>query len=147
MKVVLLKDVKGLGKARDIKEVSDGYARNCLIKQGLAEEATSVKVNSLNIKKGAEEFHRQEEIKALKEEAKNLNGKSVNLKIKCGENGKIFGSVTTKEIADAINELGFNVDKKKILLKDAIKNIGEYTVDVKFLPEVLAKVKVIVIGE
>ena len=147
MKVILLKDVKGLGKARDIKEVSDGYARNCLIKQGLAEEATAVKVNSLNIKKGAEEFHRQEEIKALKEQAKNLNGKNVTLKIKCGENGKIFGSVTTKEIADAINELGFNVDKKKVLLKDAIKNLGEYTVEVKFLPEVLAKVKVTVIAE
>ncbi len=147
MKVILLKDVKGLGKARDIKEVSDGYARNCLIKQGLAEEATAVKVNSLNIKKGAEEFHRQEEIKALKEQAKNLNGQSVTVKIKCGENGKIFGSVTTKEIADAINELGFNVDKKKVLLKDVIKNIGEYTVEVKFLPEVIAKVKVIVIGE
>ena len=147
MKVILLKDVKGLGKARDIKEVSDGYARNCLIKQGLAEEATAVKINSLNIKKGAEEFHRQEEIKALKEQAKNLNGKNVTLKIKCGENGKIFGSVTTKEIADAINELGFNVDKKKVLLKDTIKNLGEYTVEVKFLPEVLAKVKVTVIAE
>ncbi len=147
MKVILLKDVKGLGKARDIKEVSDGYARNCLIKQGLAEEATAVKINSLNIKKGAEEYHRQEEIKALKEQAKNLTGSSVTLKIKCGENGKIFGSVTTKEIADAINELGFMVDKKKILLKDAIKNVGEYTVEVKFLPEVIAKVKVVVIGE
>ena len=147
MKVILLKDVKGLGKARDIKEVSDGYARNCLIKQGLAEEATAVKVNSLNIKKGAEEFHRQEEIKALKEQAKNLNGKEVSVKIKCGENGRIFGSVTTKEIADAINELGFNVDKKKITLKDTIKNLGTYTVEVKFLPEVIAKVKVVVVAE
>lgn len=147
MKVILLKDVKGLGKARDIKEVSDGYARNCLIKQGLAEEATAVKVNSLNIKKGAEEYHRQEEIKALKEEASKLNGSSVTLKIKCGENGKIFGSVTSKEIADAINEMGFKVDKKKILLKDNIKNVGEYTIEVKFLPEVLAKVKVVVVGE
>ena len=147
MKVILLKDVKGLGKARDIKEVSDGYARNCLIKQGLAEEATAVKVNSLNIKKGAEEYHRQEEIKALKEQAKNLNGKEVSVKIKCGENGRIFGSVTTKEIADAINELGFNVNKKKISLKDTIKNLGTYTVEVKFLPEVIAKVKVVVIAE
>ena len=147
MKVILLKDVKGLGKARDIKEVSDGYARNCLIKQGLAEEATAVKVNSLNIKKGAEEYHRQEEIKALKEEASKLNDSSVTLKIKCGENGKIFGSVTSKEIADAINEMGFKVDKKKILLKDNIKNVGEYTIEVKFLPEVLAKVKVVVVGE
>ena len=115
MKVILLKDVKGLGKARDIKEVSDGYARNCLIKQGLAEEATAVKINSLNIKKGAEEFHRQEEIKALKEQAKNLNGKNVTLKIKCGENGKIFGLETMQhrmggvlmriyETAERINE-------------------------------------------
>ncbi len=147
MKVILLKDVKGLGKARDIKEVSDGYARNCLIKKGLAEEATAVKINSLNIQKGSEEFHRQEEIKALKEEAKNLNGKQITLKIKCGENGKIFGSVTSKEIADAINDLGFKVDKKKILLKDTIKNLGEYTVDVKFLPEVIAKVKLSVVAE
>lgn len=147
MKVILLKDVKGLGKARDIKEVSDGYARNMLIKKGLAEEATAVKINSLNIKKGAEEFHHQEEIKALKEQAKNLNGKEVTVKIKCGENGKIFGSVTTKEIAEAILGLGFNVDKKKILLKDPIKNLGVYSVDVKFLPEVIAKVKVNVLGE
>ena len=147
MKVILLKDVKGLGKARDIKEVSDGYARNMLIKKGLAEEATAVKINNLNIKKGAEEYHHQEEVKALKEHAKNLNGKEITVKIKCGENGKIFGSVTTKEIAEAISNLGFIIDKKKILLKDPIKNLGTYTVDVKFLPEVMAKVKVNVIGE
>ena len=147
MKVILLKDVKGLGKAREIKEVSDGYARNCLLKQGLAEEATAVKINSLNIKKNSEEFHKREEIKALQEEAKKLNGKSVKVKIKCGENGKIFGSVTTKEIADAILETGVVVDKKKILLKDTIKNLGEYTVEVKFLPDVFSKVKVIVEAE
>ncbi len=147
MKVILLKDVKGLGKAKDIKEVNDGYARNFLIKQGYAEEATSVKINSLNIQKGAQEFHRQEEIKALKEQATNLNGKTVTVKIKCGENGKIFGSVTTKEIAEAILDLGFTVDKKKITLKDPIKNLGLYTVDVKFLPDAIAKVKVEVIKE
>lgn len=147
MKVILLKDVKGLGKARDIKEVNDGYARNFLIKQGYAEEATSVKINSLNIQKGAEEYHRQEEIKALKKQAEELNGKSVVVKIKCGENGKIFGSVTTKEIADAILGLGISVDKKKISLKDPIKNLGVYTVDVKFLPDTVAKVKVEVVKE
>ena len=147
MKVILLKDVKGLGKAKDIKEVNDGYARNFLIKQGYAEEATSVKINSLNIQKGAQEFHRQEEIKALKEQATNLNGKTVTVKIKCGENGKIFGSVTTKEIAEAILDLGFTVDKKKITLKDPIKNLGLFTVDVKFLPDAIAKVKVEVIKE
>lgn len=144
MKVIILKDVKNVGKAGEIKEVSDGYARNCLIKQGLAEEATAVKINSLNIKKGAEDFHRQEEIKALKLQASNLNGKSVTLSVKCGDNGKVFGAITSKEIADAVNELGFNVDKKKILLKDSIKALGNYSVEIKFLPEVTAKITVVV---
>ena len=145
MKIILLKDVKGTGKAGEIKEVADGYARNCLIKKGLAEEATSVKINSLNIKKDAQDFHKQEEIKALKEQAKKLNGEKVTVKIKCGENGKIFGSVTSKEIAESLLEKGFSVDKKKILLKEGIKNLGEYKVDVKFLPDVFAKITVEVI--
>lgn len=146
MKVIFLKDVKGSGKKGEIAEVSDGYARNFLIKKGLAEEATAVKINSLNIKKGAEDFHRQEEIKALKEEAKKLNGTQITLKIKCGENGKVFGSVTAKEIADELTALGYTVDKKRVMLKDPIKLLGVYAVDVKFLPEVIAKIKVEVVG-
>ena len=146
MKVILLKDVKGLGKAREIKEVSDGYARNFLFKQKLAEEATAVKVNSLNIKLNAEDYHRQEEIKALKAQAQSINGKSVEVKIKCGENGKIFGSITSKEIADAIEHLGVKVDKKKILLKEPIKNLGTFNVEVKFLSDVSAKIIVHVVS-
>lgn len=146
MKVIFLKDVKGSGKKGEIAEVSDGYARNFLIKKGLAEEATAVKINSLNIKKGAEDFHRQEEIKALKEEAKKLNGTQITLKIKCGENGKVFGSVTAKEIADELTTLGYTVDKKRVILKDPIKLLGVYAVDVKFLPEVIAKIKVEIVG-
>lgn len=146
MKVIFLKDVKGSGKKGEIAEVSDGYARNFLIKKGLAEEATAVKINSLNIKRGAEDFHRQEEIKALKEEAKKLNGTQITLKIKCGENGKVFGSVTAKEIADELTALGYTVDKKRVILKDPIKLLGVYAVDVKFLPEVIAKIKVEVVG-
>ncbi|MBO5851937.1 MAG: 50S ribosomal protein L9 [Clostridia bacterium] len=142
MKVILLKDVKNVGKAGEIKEVSDGYARNCLIKQGLAEEATAVKINSLNIKKGAQDYHKREEIKALTEEAKNLNGKTITIKVKSGDNGKMFGSVTSKEIAEALSEIGFNVDKKKILLKDPIKTFGVHPVEVKFLQDVIAKIKV-----
>lgn len=145
MKVILLKDVKGTGKAGEIKEVSDGYARNCLIKKGLAEEATSVKINSLNIKNEAKNYHKQEEIKALKAQASSLNGEKVTVKIKCGENGKMFGSVTAKEIAEVLNDKGFTVDKKKVLLKESIKNLGEYQVEVKFLPDVTAKIKVEVI--
>ena len=146
MKVIFLKDVKGSGKKGEIAKVSDGYARNFLIKKGLAEEATAVKINSLNIKKGAEDFHRREEIKALKEEAKKLNGTQITLKIKCGENGKVFGSVTAKEIADELTALGYTVDKKRVMLKDPIKLLGVYAVDVKFLPEVIAKIKVEVVG-
>ena len=144
MKVVLLKDVKGTGKAGEIKEVADGYARNFLIKKGLAEEATSVRVNSLNIKMDAQAFHKQEEIKALKELAKKLNGTSVEIKIKVGDNGKIFGSVTSKEIAEKLLEKGFEIDKKKILLKDPIKSLGSSVVEVKLLPDAIAKITVIV---
>ena len=146
MKVILLKDVKGSGKCGEVIEVSDGYARNFLIKKGLAEEATAVKINSLNIKNKSLEFHKNEEIKALKEQANNSKGKKIPLKIKCGENGKIFGSITSKEIADAVNELGFSVDKKKVLLKDPIKNLGLYTVEIKFLPDVSAKISVEVVA-
>ena len=146
MKIILLKDVKGTGKAGEIKEVADGYARNCLIKKGLAEDATTVKINSLSIKKDAQDFHKQEEIKALKAECAKLNGEVVTVKIKCGENGKVFGSVTSKEIAEVLTEKGYSVDKKKILLKDSIKNLGVYNVEVKFLPDAVAKIKVEVIA-
>ena len=144
MKVILLKDVKGTGKAGEIKEVADGYARNCLIKKGLAEEATSVKVNSLNIKKDAQTFHKQEEIKALKELAKNINGTQVEIKIKTGDNGKIFGSVTSKEINEKLLEKGFEIDRKKILLKEPIKSLGSTQVEIKLLPDAIAKITVLV---
>ena len=142
MKIILLKDVKGTGKAGEVKEVADGYARNCLIKKGLAEEATAVKVNSLNIKKDAQAFHKQEEINALKETAKKLNGQTVEIKTKVGDNGKIFGSVTSKEIAEKLFEKGFDIDKKKIILKDPIKSLGVAQVEVKLLPDAVAKITV-----
>ena len=147
MKVILLKDVKAQGKKGDVIDVNDGFAKNFLIKQGLAQPATTDSINSLNIKKDAQDFHKKEEIKALKEQASKLNGEKITVKIKCGENGKIFGSVTSKEIADSLAEQGFSVDKKKILLKDGIKSLGEYQVDVKFLPDVFAKIKVEVIPQ
>lgn len=146
MKVIFLKDVKGTGKAGEIKEVADGYARNCLIKKGLAEEATAVKINSLKIQNQAKDFHKQEEIKALREEAKRLNGESITLSIKCGDNGKLFGSITSKEIADVLTEKGFSVDKKKIILKDPIKSLGEFQIEVKFLPDAIAKIKLTVVA-
>ena len=146
MKVILLADVKGSGKKDDIIEVSDGYAKNFLIKKKLAVEATSTQVNAVNNKKKAEEFHKAEEIKYWKEVAAKIKDHEVVCAVKCGENGKIFGSITSKEISEKLVEDGFNVDKKKILLKETIKNQGVYTVEIKFLPDVTSKIKVKVVN-
>ncbi len=142
MKVILLQDVKGTGKKNDIIEVSDGYARNCLFKKKLAKEATSTEINALNGQRKAEEFHKAEEVKRLKELAASMKGKEIECFVKCGENGKVFGSITSKEIADKLAENGFEIDKKKIILKDAIKNVGIYPVEIKLLPDVSAKINV-----
>ena len=142
MKVILLQDVKGTGKKDEIIEVSDGYARNCLFKKKLAVEATSTEVNAINNKKKAETYHKQEEIKAWMEVASKLRNKEVVCKVKCGENGKVFGSVNSKEISDGLKEMGYDIDKKKILLKEPLKNMGIYDVEIKFLPDVTTKIKV-----
>lgn len=128
MKVILKQDVKGTGKKGDILDVSDGFAKNFLLKKGLAEQASSVAVNSLKIQKEAEARRRAEEIAAIRELAKKMDKAQVQVAIKCGENGKVFGSVTSKEIAARLAELGYDVDKKKILLKDPIKTVGDYAV-------------------
>ncbi|MGN0819269.1 MAG: 50S ribosomal protein L9 [Christensenellaceae bacterium] len=144
MKVILLADVKGTGKKGDVCEVSDGFARNMLFKKNLAKVATSVEVNSLKIKKEAEEFHRREEIKRLTELAKEINGKTVACFVKSGENGKIFGSVTTQEVSNALKEVGYDVDKKKIALKDSIKQLGDYQADIKLISGIPCKITVTV---
>ena len=146
MKVILLQDVKGTGKKDDIIEVSDGYARNCLFKKKLAVEATSTQINAITNKKKAETYHKQEEIKAWMAVASELCGKEVTCSVKCGENGKVFGSINSKEIAEKLVEMGYDVDKKKILLKDPLKNVGVYDVEIKFLPDVTTKIKVKVIS-
>ena len=142
MKVILLADVKGTGKKGEIKEVSDGYARNMLIKKGLAKEATAVEVNSLKIKNQAEEFHRQEDIKRLTEMAKQLSGSVISCKVKAGEKGRIFGSVTSQEIANALCEQGYQVEKRMIVLNETIKNVGVYRIEVKLMAGISAKVSV-----
>lgn len=142
MKVILLADVRGTGKKGEVKEVSDGYARNLLFKKGLAKEATSVEVNSLKIKREAEEFHRKEEEKRLKELALRLNGNVVNCKVKAGEKGKVFGSVTSQEICSALAEVGIEVDKRAIQLSEPIKCVGFYDVEIRLMAGVTAKVRV-----
>lgn len=144
MKVILLADVKGTGKKGDIVEVSDGFARNMLFKKKLAKQATSEEVNSLNIKKQAEEFHRQEEIKRLTDLSRELNGKEITCQVKCGETGKMFGSVTNDNVAAALKNAGYDIDKKKIVV-ESIKQLGDYQVEIKLISGVPCKIKLHVV--
>ena len=145
MKVILKQDVKGTGKKGEILDVSDGYAKNFLLKKGLAEQASSVAVNSLKLQQEAEARRKAEEIREIRELAKKMDKSKVTVSIRCGENGKVFGSVTSKEIAARLAELGYDVDKKKILLKDPIKTVGDYAVEVRLMEGVTAKIFVSVV--
>ena len=147
MKVILLQDVKGQGKKGDVVEVNEGYARNFLIKKGMAEIATAAKLNDISMKKSAENFHREEEIKATRELAGEIGGKSFTVKIKAGQNGKVFGSVTAGNISDALAAAGYTVDKRKIVLAQPIKNTGEYSVELKLMEGIGAKIKIVVEAE
>ncbi len=143
MKVILLADVKDVGKKGDVAEVSDGYGKNFLIKKGLAKAATASNIHEAEQKKAAQAFHKAEEVKALKEQAAQLDGKSVPVKIKVSENGKVFGSVTTLHVAEALSAMGFDIDKKKIKM-DPAKSLGSYAAEVRFMEGVIAKITVVV---
>ena len=145
MKVILKADVKGSGKKGDILEVSDGYAKNFLLKKGLAEIATSSGINEIEQRRTADAYHKAENIKALKELAQKLNGAEIAVSIRAGENGKVFGSVTTAHIAAALSEAGYEIDKKKITVKDPIKTLGVFEAEVRLMENVSAKIKVNVI--
>ena len=142
MKVVLLKDVKGSGKAGDIIEAKDGYARNYLIKNGYAKPADAQALSENKMQKEAMAFHRQQQLKANKELKDAINGKTVKIVAKSGGNGKFFGAITNKEIADKLYEMGYDIDKKKIILENNIKTVGAYKIDVKISPEETAKITV-----
>ena len=146
MKVILLADVKGHGKKGELCNVSDGYARNFLFPKKLAVEADNTALNELKNREEAKAHHKQEEINAANATAKALEGKTVTIKAKAGSNGKLFGSVTSKEIALEIeNSLKIKVDRKKMQVSD-IKNFGEYTAEIKLYLGISAKVNVIVTG-
>ncbi|MBD5632465.1 MAG: 50S ribosomal protein L9 [Clostridia bacterium] len=147
MKVVLLQDVKGQGKKGEVVEVNEGYARNFLIKKGMAEVATATKINDINQKKAAADFHHAEEVKATKALAAEISGKNFTVKIKAGQGGKVFGSVTGANIADALQAAGYKVDKKKVVLTQPIKTVGVYDVDLKLMEGISAKIKVTVEAE
>jgi len=140
MKVILKQDVKSLGKKGDLVNASDGYARNFLFPKGLAVEANASAMNDFNNKENAKKFHKAEEIKAAQTDADKLEGKTFKLKAKAGANGKLFGSVTSKDVAGKIKEeLGVEIDKRKIIMDD-IKVFGTVQAEIKIYQGITAKV-------
>ncbi|ABS39346.1 MULTISPECIES: 50S ribosomal protein L9 [Clostridium] len=147
MKVILLKDVKSLGKKGDLVNASDGYARNYLIPKKLAEQATENNVHILNNKKEAERRQKLKELEEAQKLAKSLMGKEIKFKVKIGENGRLFGSITSKDISEKLKEqYNMDIDKKKIVA-ETIRQTGVYEAEIKIYPEVSTKVKVSVLEE
>lgn len=145
MKVILMEDVKSLGKKGEIVNVSDGYARNMLFPKKLGVEATPKNINDLKLKKAHEEKVAKENLEAAKAFKAELETKQVTVSIKVGENGKTFGSVSSKEISEAAKvQLGYDIDKKKMVLPSPVRELGTTLVPVKLHPQVTAELKVIV---
>lgn len=143
MKVILLKDVKAQGKKGDIIEVSDGYAKNMLFPKKLAVEATGKNMNDLKLQKKHADKVAQEQLEAAQQLAKDLEGKKVTVEVKAGEGGRTFGSVSTKEIAEAAKEqFSLELDKKKMVLSEPIKTLGVHEVPIKLHPKVTATLRV-----
>ena len=148
MKLILLEDVKGVGKKGDIVNKNDGYAINFLIPNKMAVEATNANLNDLELKKKSEAKRKKEELEEAQRLGAELNDKVVKVKVKAGENVKVFGSVTNKEIASALLEqTGLDIDKKKISFDDPIKMVGRRIVKVKLHPQVTVELTVEIAGE
>lgn len=148
MEVILLEDVKNVGKKGDVVKVNDGYARNVLIKKKLGLEATGKNLNDLKLKKANDDKIAAENLEAAKELGTKIENSKITIPIKMGSGGKSFGSVSSKEIAEEVKkQLELDIDKKKVQLKDAIKTTGEYDVKIKLHPKVTASLKVIVEGK
>ncbi len=147
MKVILKEDVEGLGRAGDVVNVKDGYARNFLIPRGLAIRATDKSVKSLEKQKKMILERINKERKRLQQFAEKLSEVTVTIKKKAGEEGKLFGSVTSRDIAEALEAMGYEVDRKKIVLDEPIKSIGNYTVKIRLAPEIEAEIAVEVVPE
>lgn len=145
MKVILTEDVKGSGKKGDLVEVADSYARNILLKKGLAIEATAAAINNKKTQDAARAHHAQVELDAARANKERLDGKSVTVSAKAGAGGRLFGAVTAKEIAAALkNEYQLDVDKKKITFEGEIKAFGTFSFELKLHNGVVAKMKVVV---
>lgn len=147
MKVVLLQDVKAQGKKGDVIDVSEGYARNFLLPKGLAKEATKGLLNDIKGKKESEAFRKEQEKSEAAKLAAQINELTVKIEAKAGENGKLFGSITSQNVADALKFTHhIAIDKKKFVLPDGIKQIGLSEVEVRVYPDIHAKLKVSVVA-
>ena len=148
MKVILLSDIKGVGKKDQVIEASDGYARNYLFPKKLAVEANNANMSKLKAKQESNQFRKDTEKKEAEELAKRLKGIMLKVRVKAGENGRIFGGVTSKEISEGLKrDYNIDVDKKKINLSDTIKTLGTITVDIKLYEGVMGKLKVDIIAD
>ena len=148
MKVILLKDIKNVGKKDEIINANDGYARNFLFPKGFALEATKDNLLKLQAKNDSKAHKKELEIEENKKQAKKIEEITLKINVKAGENGKIFGGVTSKEISEELKkQYKIEIDKKKIALKETIKNIGTFTVDIKFGDGINAKLSINVIPE
>ena len=148
MKVILLNDIKGVGKKDQIIEAIDGYARNYLIPKKLAVEANNDNMNKLKAKQDSNKYKKDMERKEAEEIANKFKGIMLKVRVKAGENGKIFGGVTSKEIADGLKkDYNITIDKKKVMLNDTIKTLGTVVVDIKLFEGIIGKLKVDIIAQ
>lgn len=148
MEVILLEDVKNVGKKGEVVKVNDGYGRNVLIKKKQALEATGKNMNDLKLQKANDEKIAAEHLAAAKELSKKIEAAEITISIKVGEGGKTFGSISSKEVAEEVKaQLGYDVDKKKVQLKDGIKTVGMHEVKIKLHPQVTTTLKVNVTGK
>jgi len=140
MKVILLQDVKGSGKKGEVINVSDGYARNFLFSKNLALEANADNLNKLKLQKASDELKKQKEIEQAKKTAEQLNQLTVKLTVKAGENGKIFGGITSGQVSEKLKEQhNIDIDKKKIVINEPIKTVGRVLIEVKLHEGIAAK--------
>ena len=148
MKIILTQDVKSLGKKGDIVEVNQGYARNFVLPKKLGVEATPQNMNDLKLKNQNDEKIAAEKLAAAKQLKEDLKEKKVTAKMKVGGNGKAFGSISSKELAELIKaQLGLDIDKKKIIMKDPVKELGGYNIAIKLHPQVTAELLLDVVEE
>jgi large subunit ribosomal protein L9 len=147
MKVILLKDVDGVGKKYDIREVKNGYARNFLIQKGIGKAATKEVVAWAEMQKEIETKKSEDDLKKIQEKASTIDGQEVNILVKVGDENQLFESVGAQKITDKLKEMGFEVKKNQIILEKPIKELGEYPVKIKFDHNLEAEITVVISGE